>query len=360
MKKKIKWGIIGLIIIGISFVLFKIGNPSRPVDMTADNQPITFQVTKETISNSIEVKGKSLYEQETFIYSPYGSEVTQWSIADGQQVTKGDILFKLDQTAVQNEILQMEAVQRKAKLESELNEYLNQQNEDSETLEATEAARKKILVDREIARLTKELNAVTENLQAKELLEKKKKLNESTYRAPASGIFLFDNPNKRPQALADNEYVGKVVDLNKLQFIALVGEQDIFQIKPDMPVQVKMSAMKEISLTGKVQKVSKFAKSGTDQNNLNQAAQFEVVIALEPNEHLIAGLSLNGAIETKRKENTTAVPSIAIIREKEKNYVMFDAGNGEYERREIKIGLETPELTEVLEGLKPGDQVVLQ
>ncbi|WP_053376238.1 efflux RND transporter periplasmic adaptor subunit [Paenibacillus sp. FJAT-27812] len=360
MKKKIKWGIIGLVIIGISFVLYRMGNPTKLVEITSDSQPIAFQVTKETIANKVEVKGKSLYEQETLVYAPYGSKVTEWAIEDGQQVKKGDVLFKLDQTAVQNEILQAEAALHKASLEADLNDYLSQVDDEANPLESTEEARKKLLVTKEIARLTKELNEVTSSIQAKELLVKKNKLKESSLRSPATGIFLFDNANKRPQALADNEYVGKVVDLNKLQFIALVGEQDVFRIKPGMPVQVKMNAMKDLKLTGKVLRVSKFAKTGTDQNNLNQAAQFEVVIVLEPSEYLIAGLSLNGAIETERKENTTAVPSIAIIREKDKHFVMLDSGNGQYERKEIKIGLETPELTEVLEGLKVGDQVFLQ
>lgn len=359
MKKKIKWGIIGLILIGISFGLYKFGNPSRPSDMMTDVQPITFQVTKETLMNTIDVKGKSLYEQETLVYSPYGSEVTQWLVTDGQQVKKGDILFKLDQTSVKNEIVQMEANMKKAKLESELNDYINQISADEKPLETTEDERKKTFAEKEMARITNELNEVTDSIQAKDLQQKKMMLNESTYQAPATGIFLFDNPNKRPMALGDNEYVGKVVDLNKLQFIALVGEQDVFRIKEGMPVDVKMNAMKQEKLKGKVMKVSKFAKTGTDQNSIDQAAQFEVVISLEPNPYLIAGLSLNGAIETERREMTTVVPTLAIMREKDKYFVNFDQGNGQFERREIKIGLETPELTEVLEGLKEGDQVVL-
>ncbi|NIK76592.1 HlyD family secretion protein/macrolide-specific efflux system membrane fusion protein [Paenibacillus castaneae] len=360
MKKKIKWIIIGLILIGISFGLYKLGNPSAPVAITTDNQPITFQVKKETLVNKVEVKGKSLYEQETLVYAPYGSEVSSWTVVDGQQVKKGDILFTMDQRAVQNEITQMEAVLRKAKLEGELSDYLSQLNDDSKALETSEEERKRTLVEKEMNRITKELNEVTNSIQAKELQQKKKMLNESVYRSPATGIFLFDNPNKRPQALGNNEYVGKVVDLNKLQFIALVGEQDIFRIKEGMSVQVKMNAMKQLNLAGKVLKVSKFAKTGSDQNSLDQAAQFEVVIVLEPNEYLIAGLSLNGAIETERKEMATVVPTLAISREQDKHFVMFDLGNGQYERRDIKIGMETAEFTEVLEGLKEGDQVVLQ
>ncbi|CAM4431696.1 HlyD family secretion protein/macrolide-specific efflux system membrane fusion protein [Paenibacillus endophyticus] len=359
MKSKIKWIIFGIVIIAISFGLFRLGNPSQPDMLETESEAIVFQVTKGTISKTVEVKGKSLYEQETLVYAPYSSEVSVWNVQDGQQVKAGDVLFKLNQSTVQNEIVQMEAKMHKARLEAKLNDYLIQSDEDFNLLEASEGERKKSLVEREVSKLNKELREVTIGIQEKELQSKKEMLNSSIYRSPAKGIFLFDNPSKRPQMVGQNEYVGKIVDLSKLQFIALVGEQDIFRIKEGMSVNVMMSAKKELIIKGKVQSVSKFAKFGTDQNNLNQAAQFEVVIGLESNEFLIAGLSLSGSIETEKQENATIVPSIAIAREKDKYFVMHDSGNGKYERKEVKIGLETPEQTEVLEGLKPGDQVAL-
>ncbi len=360
MKKRIKWLVIGLVLVGISYVLYSMSRPAKPMDSMEDSQAITFEVTTETLVNTIEVKGKSLYEQETFVYSPFSSKVTSWNVEDGQQVKKGDILFKLDQTALKNEISQEEASLRKADLEANLKAYLEDLDEEGMTVGTTETERKRTLATKEISRLTKELNDVTTSIQRKTLAEKQTLLGKSEYRSPAAGIFLYDTASKRPQAVGDNQYIGKIVDLSKLQFIALVGEQDVFRIKPDMQVQVKMNAMKELKLSGKVLRVSKFAKTGTDQNNIDQAAQFEVVIALEPNEYLIAGLSLNGQIETERKEDVTVVPTIAVMREKDSYYVMVDKGNGQFERRDIKVGMETPEKTEVLEGLKKGDTIVLQ
>jgi HlyD family secretion protein/macrolide-specific efflux system membrane fusion protein len=38
---------------------------------------------------------------------------------------------------------------------------------------------------------------------------------------------------------------------------------------------------------------------------------------------------------------------------------MLDNGSGQFERRDIKVGLETSDKTEVLEGLKEGDSVAL-
>lgn len=39
---------------------------------------------------------------------------------------------------------------------------------------------------------------------------------------------------------------------------------------------------------------------------------------------------------------------------------MLDKGDGQYERKDIEVGLETTDKTEVLSGLKVGDVVVLQ
>ncbi|MFB9330721.1 efflux RND transporter periplasmic adaptor subunit [Paenibacillus aurantiacus] len=360
MKRIIKWLIIGIVLVGISGGLYMVSRPpAQPAEGMADAQAITFEVTRETLSNTVEVKGKSLYEQETSVYAPFGSEVTKWKVTDGQQVKQGDVLFQLDRSALQNEIAQEEATLRKASLEAELQAYVAQLDQQETGVGVTESQVKRAHANEEMARLTRELNEVNASIQRKTVAEKKKLVSQADYRSPASGIFLYETAGKRPQAVTDNQYIGKIVDLDKLQFIALVGEQDVFRIKPGMAVAVKMNAKKELKLTGKVLRVSKFAKTGTDQNNIDQAAQFEVVISLAANEYLIAGLSLNGQIETERKENVTVVPTIAVMREKDKAYVMLDQG-GAIERRDIEIGMETPEKTEVLKGLKPGDKVVLQ
>ncbi len=74
----------------------------------------------------------------------------------------------------------------------------------------------------------------------------------------------------------------------------------------------------------------------------------------------VGSLTITGDIETSRKENVLALPSIAVMRDETSAYVMLDKGSGQYERRDIKTGLETTDKTEVLEGLKEGDTVALQ
>lgn len=361
MKRTLKWIIIGIIIIVAGYLLYSkvIKGDEQAVPMEQP-QVISFPVTEETITSTVQVKGRSQYQEETLVYAPFASKVTEWKVENGKQVKKGDVLFTLDQSALKNEIATTEATIRKAKLEAELNAFVSQQEDDTATPAGTEAERIKALAAQESARLNDELNKVNADIQAQELADKRKKLNSAVYHAPTTGIFLFDSSTERPQMVTDNQYIGKIVDLNKLEFIALVGEQDIFRIKQDMKVAVKMTAMKELTLSGKVTKVSKFATTTSGQNTAGQVPQFEVVISLQPDEHLIGGLSLSGEIETLRKENAIVVSSIAVIHEGELAYVMLDKGNGQYERTEIKVGMETTEKTEVLSGLKAGDTVVLQ
>lgn len=362
MKKIIKWIVIALIILVAGYVLFtQMYKPKEDLEPVEQPQAFTFEVTKEKIINSVQVKGKSKYKQEKLVYAPFASKVTEWKVDNGAQVKKGDVLYTLDQSALKNEIITQEATIRKAKLEAELSEFVSQQEDETTALGATEAERLKVLAGQETGRLNNELNKVNADIQERELAVKKDKLKTSVYYAPANGIFLFDSTSERPQSVTDNQYIGKIVYTNELEFIALVGEQDIFRIKTGMKVQVKMTALKDLKLSGEVTKVSKFATTAAGQTNTTgQAPQFEVVISLPPDEHLIGGLSLNGEIEIIRKEDATVVSSIAIVHEGDLSYVMLDKGNGQYERRDIKVGLETTDKTEILSGLKVGDNVVLQ
>ncbi|MGZ9582933.1 efflux RND transporter periplasmic adaptor subunit [Paenibacillus marinisediminis] len=360
MKKKIKWMAVIVILGAISYGLYQFGNPSKS-DMAANTaeEQITFPVTQETLINTIEIKGKSSYEQETIVYAPFTGKVKQWNVKDAQQVKKGELLFNLDPSDLQKEIAQSEASLKKMKLEDQLSEFQASIGEEGEVSATTEAESKKQFIDKEAAKLQRELNQVNLSIQEQEISDKRSKVETAIYYAPTDGIFLYDDAANLPQYVQENARIGKIVDTKKLQLVSLVGEQDIFMIKPGMPVDVKINALKDVPLKGTVTKVSKFAKPGTDQA-ANQAAQFEVIISLEANENMIAGLSLTGLVETSRIENAIVVPTIAVMKDQEGSYVMLKLPDGSTERRSIKTGMETPEKTEVLTGLQPGDTVVLQ
>lgn len=366
MRKKKFWILLlsGIVVCGISSFLYIASHP-KPANQTnvdtAAMNALQFKVVKEDLTNNVEVKGKSSYEKETRVYAPFGGEIKTWQIADGAQVKKGQVLFELDATPLKSEIASLQTTLKKQKLEGDLARF-KAAGPGGETASIPAGA-----VDEDDARtrfaaaegrkIQDQLNEVNDESIQLQLAKKQEKVEQAAFAAPEDGIFLFEDSAKIPKSVEESARIGKIVDLTKLQLVCTVGEFDVFRIKPGMPVQVKVDALKQKKLQGKVEKVSKFAKAGTDQGTA--AAQFEVTISLEPDEQLIAGLSLSGTIETEKKSGAIVVPTLAVMHEKDIYYVMLQTAQG-VERREIEIGMETPEKTEVLKGLQDGDTVVLQ
>ncbi|RRJ61810.1 efflux RND transporter periplasmic adaptor subunit [Paenibacillus oralis] len=355
--KWIKRVVIIFLLAGSGFFLYQKYKPApeAPVEAPA---PITFQVTQETITQEIQVKGKSAYTDQTDVFAPFTGPIKQWHVENGQAVRKGAALFSLDSKTLQNEVQQMESEMMKSRLENKLNKISAKQGEGAEQPGVTEEERKKAFADRESKRLMSDINEEAIAVKEQDIAFKKSLIGMSTVSAPASGVFLLNETDTKTRMVNEGQYVGTVVNTGKLQFTAAVSEQEIFRIKAGMPVKVQMTGKKEIPLTGKVSRISKFAKKGAE-NDPKQVSQFDIVIDLKPDPSLIGGISLEGKIETARKEKAIVVPSLAVMREQNEAYVMLDKGNGNYERQTIQTGIETDDKTEVLNGLKPGDTVVL-
>ncbi|MDF2724637.1 MAG: efflux transporter, family, subunit [Paenibacillus sp.] len=360
MRTKKTW-----IYIAIAIILFAVSSllytqsHSRPAPVNAGpaGNALKFKATKENLSNTVEVKGKSSYVKETIVYAPFSAEVTSWHVNDGAQVGKGSPLFQLDDKKLRDDIAQQSASIRKAELETKLKTA-------EQAAQATAGAAMAMNEGEAMQRFTggvskqiqEELDAVNRSLLATQLDTAKTKLAQAETVAPEAGIFLLNGAVK-PQKVAEGETIGKIVDLSNLQMTTSVGEYDVFRIQPGMPVQVNIDALKQTKLTGKVEKVSKFPKAVTASDT--GPAQFEVVISLVSSDQLVAGLSLTATIETDRKQNVLTVPTIAVQRDNDGYYVMLESGQS-IEKRPIQVGLETADKTEVTEGLQEGDTVVLQ
>ncbi|MGG1311771.1 MULTISPECIES: efflux RND transporter periplasmic adaptor subunit [Cohnella] len=358
MKKKSTWILILLVVLIalVTYLLFSLnrsaGQSAPPEAATAN--VIRLQATKEDIVNTIEVKGKSTYAEETWVYAPFASEVKAWKVRDGSQVAKGQVLFQLEDSALRDSIELAKANLRKQELDLKLSQMQKQvKEEEVETAEwgdRSAALEQYANSERETAEA--ELAEVQLDIARKELKANMDKLAKAQYKAPADGIFLFAD-TKEPKMVDTGAPLGKIVNTSKLRLISTVSEYEVFRIKPGMEVDIKVEALKQKKLKGVVDSVSKFAKAGTDP------AQFEVVISLEASPDLIAGLSLVGTIQTDKKSGVVVVPTLAVMHE-DSGYFVYLERNGAIVKQPVKIGLETPDKTEIVEGVREGDTVVLQ
>ncbi|NHN31275.1 efflux RND transporter periplasmic adaptor subunit [Paenibacillus agricola] len=353
-----------LLVIGITGTLYLLSHPPKQDQQNGARglSAITFKVTREDLVNTVEVKGKSSYQKETYINAPFSADVQSWGVSEGMQIAKGDNLFQLDDTALRDEIAQIQSNQKKTEIDIRISQFQQEATNgaDPQTAGISETEAKQRYAQSQSKKMQEEINQLNIEHMQTQLAQKQEKRKAAQFNAPENGIFLFEG-TKEPQSVKENERIGKIVDLTKLQLICLVGEYDLFRIKPDMPAEIKVDALRNTVLQGKVEKLSKFAKNGNSgDSNSTTAAQFEVIISLEPNDQLIADLSLTATIHADKKPDALVVHTLAIQRDKEQYYVMKDAGQGVAVRQDITIGMETPEKTEILSGLVEGDTVILE
>jgi RND family efflux transporter MFP subunit len=358
-KKKIAlYATLAIVIFGVSAFLYVQSHPSAPTaaQPAANANVLRFKAAIEDLANTIEVRGKSSYVKEVEIYAPFSANVAEWNVADGAQVQKGDVLFRLDSRDLERQLTLQEANFRRMELEDKLKAAEEKVGQISPPgIAGNDAEALQRYAQQTAKDIQSELEQVNRKIAETELAANRQKLAQAAYASPDEGIFLF-NGTAAPQRVSENEPIGKIVDISQLQMITFVGEYDVFRIRPGMPATVKIDALGQTRLNGKVEKVAKFPKPS---DNSSASAQFEIVISLEPHPDLIAGLSLTAEIETDNKKGVLTVPTLAVQREGDSTYVMVETEQG-MERREIKVGLETAEKTEVLDGLKEGETVVLQ
>lgn len=362
MKRRKIWlyFIFAVVVFGITTTLYMLSRPSsRPADNSgaaSSSAALKFQAQREDIAYSIDVKGKSVYAQETAVHAPFAATVREWNVEDGDQVSRGDSLFVLETSAMSREISSLEANIRKIELEAAVKSAQTKLAEaEAGTMSATDAQALKRYGEQEIARRQEELDAVQVAVLRSQLEELRDKVQQANGTAPESGIFLKDE-DEDPEDVRERQRIGRIVDLSKLQLSSTVSEYEVFRIKEGLPVTVRVDALRQTKLSGTVKSVSKFAKAGSDRS---ATAEFEVIVDLEPDERLIAGLSLTGTIDIERKEGALVIPTLAVQRENDESYVTVETSGGP-EKRVIRIGIETPDKTEVLEGLSEGETVVLQ
>lgn len=360
MRKKKVWlyCAIAVVLFAISSLLYAQSHPGAPKTNTAGTgNALTFKAVREDLANTVEVKGKSSYVKETIVYAPFTANVAEWQAAAGVQVDQGAPLFRLEDKALRDDIAVQEASIRKSDLEAQLSTVEQAaQAKAGGTIAANEGEALQRYAQNASKDIQTQLDQVNRSIAGTQLEAKRDMLEKAQMTAPEAGIFLLAEADK-PQKVTEGEAVGKIVDVSGLQMTTSVGEYDVFRIQPGMPVQVTIDALKQTKLTGKVERVSKFPKatSATDTG----PAQFEVVISLDTQDNLVAGLSLTAAIETDNKKGVLTIPTIAVQRDNGSIYVMLQTAQGA-EKRAIQIGLETAEKTEVLGGLQEGDTVVLQ
>ena len=147
-------------------------------------------------------------------------------------------------------------------------------------------------------------------------------------------------------------------DTSKVYVKGKVDESDIGRVYLGQPARIKVESFKDKTFNGVVTKISPM---GVEKDNVTT---FEVRVSIDnATGELKAEMTANAEIILDEHKNVLQIPEGAIIYDKDRKAsveVPDPHGKDGQRKLAINIGISNGAKTEVLSGLKEGDQVILQ
>jgi len=147
-------------------------------------------------------------------------------------------------------------------------------------------------------------------------------------------------------------------DTSEVYVKGKVDESDIGKVYLGQPARIKVESFKDKTFYGKVTKISPM---GVEKDNVTT---FEVRVSINnPGGELKAEMTANAEIILEEHKDVLQIPEGAIIYDKDKKAsvdIPDPKAKDGTKKVAINIGISNGAKTEVLSGLKLGDQVVLQ
>ena len=377
----------------------------------------TFVVRPERLMAEISVPGRLVPRLETDVQSPVDGSVAGLHFRYGDAVQEGELLLELDASAARRERRSVRArhivAERRveelaawensravvgarrslARVERALQQQRHNLTETGFLLDrgivprserdAAEERYESLQLDVEaarqdlrVARLAGDAEALeAARLEFRNLEEELQDLDlaiaSSRIHAPVSGVTLRPpatgnggGPLLKGASVAQGQLLLTVAEVQALSVSVLVDEVEIATIRPGQPVAVTADALPGVELGGSIASVA--AQASNADGPPGQPALFPVVAALddgidpELRRNLRLGMSVDVRVVTADRDDALIVPIGAVRMGGQGPSVRVRSpGTGELSTVPVEIGRTTPDGVEIVEGIEPGDELLL-
>ena len=293
---------------------------------------------KDTVFNHyLEIQGNVNTKDNILVQPEFSGTLTILNVKAGQRVSKGQILGKVDDAGMSQQLASIE------------NQY---------ALSKTTFERQKNLWDKKIGSEIQFLQAQAQMISAqKSVAQMRAQVAKTVIRAPFSGT-IDDVFVERGQVVAPNpQGLMRIVNLSNMYVSTTVPETYIGKLKVGTAVDVFLTSLGK-TYKGKVRQVANFI------NPSNRSFGIEVSVPnpdnlLRPNQ--VAQLKI---IDYAIK-NAIVVPTNVVQEDGQHNKFVFIATNvngkkGVAKKVVVKVGKSSDNVTEILSGITANDVVVTE
>jgi len=318
--------------------------PAEAAAVTIGPENVTV-VKAQEIRTGPAISGTLAAEQEATLRAEISGAVLQTYVEQGQRVSRGQSLMRLDDAALRDAYLSARSGAASAQSNVE-NARRNLQR--TETL-----AKAGAIADRDVeqARTAAQLaesqlaDAKARTTNAEKMLEK------TTVRAPFDGV-VSARPVNSGDIVTPGTAMVTVVNPATMRLEASVPAEDLASVRVGLPVDFTVNGYPGRHFTGRITRVSPVADPTTRQVQ---------IIASIPNAGgtLVGGLFADGRVSAETR--TAPVVPISAVDEGGVRPSVVLIKNGKTQKMDVTLGIRdaSTETVEVRSGLQPGDTILV-
>jgi len=268
-------------------------------------------------------------EAEALVAAKVSGIVKKIFVEEGDSVTSGQVLVKLDDEQYKLELNQAESILENLSSEYERNQSL---------------FKNKIVSQESYEKTKSEYNTQKSAYNLARL-----KLNYTDIKAPISGI-VSQRLIKVGNMVKLDQPTFQITDFDPLLAVLHVPEREMSKLQIGFPASLTADAIPDSEFRGKILRISPIVDAGT--------GTFKVTVEVnDKTRKLKPGMFTRVKIIYDTHENTLLVSKNAILSEDTETWV-FVVNDDTATKKEVKIGYSNSTHVEILSGLNVGDIIV--
>ncbi|HWN95570.1 MAG TPA: efflux RND transporter periplasmic adaptor subunit [Methylomirabilota bacterium] len=327
----------------------------------------TANVETRDISFAINAAGEIGPAEQVSVRPEINGKIAELPVDIGDQVKKGQLLCRLDDTDLQTEKESQLSQIAGARLQIEAS-ALNVEKTEREYKRNEQLFESKLVAqdifdntrtDYQIAKNSLALSKNALERAEKALKQVDDKLAKTRIEAPFDCTVLT-RPVSLGQTVSGSAGFNSgteiltVANLNDMIITAHINQADVTRMKNGQPVEVQVESVPGLRLKGEVERI---APQAIIKNGIKGFSARIAIQNIDP--RIRPGMTSILTVPVSTVENALSVPLSAVFTEKGERFVYVKDGS-EFERRTVQIGISDYSFAEVHRGLQEGDVVALE
>lgn len=290
-------------------------------------------VEKKNLSSSLTLTGTVIANNDVNIISETSGKVVANYTKVGEFKSAGSVLFQVDDELKKAALLSAEANWEKAKKDFDRFKNLYEQ--------------------KSISDAQYDQAKVGAAMAESQYIVAKRQLEDTKIKTPISGYVTARNVDVGSMVMGAPQatLVANIVDISRVKVKLNISESDAFVLKTGDPVKVTTEVIPGVVFAGRIESIG---AKGDDAHTY----PVEVLVTNQGSNQLKAGMFARAEFTSLRNRETIVIPREALVGSV-KDPQVFVVANGIAKLKNIVIGTEAGTDVQVLGGILPGEQIVV-